>query len=70
MYGNGYTIQDLDESKYKSYINDDYAYVTDNVKEYEYNTEGYKGVSWQKVNDNDSYAKGGGISGLDDLLRG
>ena len=70
MYGNGYTIQDLDESKYKSYINDDYAYVTDNVKEYEYNTEGYKGVSWQKVNDNDSYAQGGGISGLNDLIRG
>ena len=65
-----YSIKDMDESKYKSYINDDYAYVTDNVKEYEWNTEGYKGVSWQKVNHKDSYAKGGGISGLDDLLRG
>jgi hypothetical protein len=67
MYSNEvYSIKDMDESKYNSYINDDYAYVTANAKEYDRFVGGYKSVAYQSGN----YAEGGGISGLDDLIRG
>jgi len=68
MYSNEvYSMNDMDESKYNSYINDDYAYVTANAKEYDRFVGGYKSVAYQKSG---KYAQGGGISGLDDLIRG
>jgi hypothetical protein len=47
MYGNGYTIQDLNESdynKYGVYINDDYAFVTANPRNFDTSNT----ISWQQ----------------------
>lgn len=40
-----YSLKDMDESEYDSYINDDYAFVTANPKRF----DKYKSVEWQKV---------------------
>jgi hypothetical protein len=40
-----YSLKDMDESEYDSYINDDYAFVTANPKRF----DKYKSVDWQKV---------------------